>query len=518
MSNILSIYGSHDASVTFLDSNNQLKVLEYERFVRNRYAMFSERFDDRALGSNDKDRRKFLSYIKSQINYEVDKIVYNELSDLDKELIIEYFPKAKFELCGHHLAHAASGYYLSEFDKALILSIDGGGQDYNDVFFTRIYKGNESVIIPLDSPDVNLGGAYGKIGSPISEIKPGPDSNTDSLVYAGKVMGLCAYGNIRTEWIEAMVNYYDSKAQSLTTLGKAIGLNLTYNSLKGQQSYDLAATSQFVFENFVLEILKPYIDSYDNFILVGGCALNVLFNQKLKEILNKKNKNLYVPPNPNDCGLSLGQYLMHNQKTDVDVYSGFDILDREKFENYKEKYNTRKIDTQEIVDILKEGKIIGLVEGCSEIGPRALGNRSIICDPSFPNMKDTLNAKVKFREWFRPFAPVCRLEDKDKYFNKAYESEFMSYAPDVKEDYNVELKTITHEDGTARLQTVTKKQHSTFYNILSELDKSNEIPVILNTSFNIKGRPILTTIEDAIYVLENTELDYLIVENYLFTK
>tara|TARA_R100001443_G_scaffold81326_1_gene88191 strand:- start:251 stop:1246 length:996 start_codon:yes stop_codon:yes gene_type:complete len=331
-------------------------------------------------------------------------------------------------------------------------------------------------------------------------------------------MGLCAYGNIRTEWIEAMVNYYDSKAQSLTTLGKAIGLNLTYNSLKGQQSYDLAATSQFVFENFVLEILKPYIDSYDNFILVGGCALNVLFNQKLKEILNKKNKNLYVPPNPNDCGLSLGQYLMHNQKTDVDVYSGFDILDREKFENYKEKYNTRKIDTQEIVDILKEGKIIGLVEGCSEIGPRALGNRSIICDPSFPNMKDTLNAKVKFREWFRPFAPVCRLEDKDKYFNKAYESEFMSYAPDVKEDYNVELKTITHEDGTARLQTVTKKQHSTFYNILSELDKSNEIPVILNTSFNIKGRPILTTIEDAIYVLENTELDYLIVENYLFTK
>ena len=92
-------------------------------------------------------------------------------------------------------------------------------------------------------------------------------------------------------------------------------------------------------------------------------------------------------------------------------------------------------------------------------------------------MKDTLNAKVKFREWFRPFAPVCRLEDKDKYFNKAYESEFMSYAPDVKEDYNVELKTITHEDGTARLQTVTKKQHSTFYNILSELDKSNEIPI-----------------------------------------
>ena len=133
-------------------------------------------------------------------------------------------------------------------------------------------------------------------------------------------------------------------------------------------------------------------------------------------------------------------------------------------------------------------------------------------------MKDTLNAKVKFREWFRPFAPVCRLEDKDKFFDDAYESEFMSYAPKVKEQYKQQLKTITHEDGTARLQTVTKDQHSTFYNILSELDKSDEIPVIVNTSFNIKGRPILTTIEDAIYVLENTELDYLIIENYLFTK
>lgn len=517
MSNILSIYGSHDASVTFLDSNNKVKVLEYERFVRNRYAMFSERFDGRALGSNDKDRRKFLSYIKSQINYEVKKIVYNELSSLDQQLLTEYFPNAKFELCGHHLAHAASGYYLSGFNKALILSIDGGGKDYNEVSFTKIFKGDKS-IIPLTVPSINLGTAYGKIGCPISEIKPGPDSNEDSLVYAGKVMGLCAYGNIRNEWLEFMANYYNGPHSSLGILGNVTGLDLSFNSLKGQLSYDLAATSQFVFEQYVLEILKDYIDEYDNFILVGGCALNVLFNQRFKKLLDKKNKNLYIPPNPNDCGLSLGQYLVHKPNVDVNVYSGFDLLDRDKFEYYKDKYQAHKIGTQEIVDLLKKGKIIGLVEGCSEIGPRALGNRSIICDPSFPNMKDTLNAKVKFREWFRPFAPVCRLEDKDKFFDDAYESEFMSYAPKVKEQYKQQLKTITHEDGTARLQTVTKDQHSTFYNILSELDKSDEIPVIVNTSFNIKGRPILTTIEDAIYVLENTELDYLIIENYLFTK
>jgi len=304
----------------------------------------------------------------------------------------------------------------------------------------------------------------------------------------------------------------------LNKLGKDINLNLSFNALKGQESFDLAATSQYIFETLLLDIIIPYIDANDNFVLVGGCALNVLFNQKLKEYLNDRNKHLYVPPNPNDCGLALGQFLIEHPEAKSNVYNGFDILDRDKFNEYIKNRSAQKVTIQNIVDLIKSGKILGLVSECSEVGPRALGNRSIICDPSIVDMKDILNAKVKFREWFRPFAPVCRLEDKDTFFDKAYETEFMSYAPNVKDEYKSKLKSISHADNTARLQTVSEHQHITFYKILTELTNRNEIPVILNTSFNIKGMPILTTIEDALYCLDNTQMDYVIIEGWLFKR
>ena len=133
-------------------------------------------------------------------------------------------------------------------------------------------------------------------------------------------------------------------------------------------------------------------------------------------------------------------------------------------------------------------------------------------------MKDVLNAKVKFREWFRPFAPLCRVQDKDLYFDDACESEYMSYAPSVKEEYKEKLISITHADDTSRLQTVTEDQHKLFYDILTEMEKGNRIPVILNTSFNIKGRPILTTYADAFHVLKETQLDFLVTEDFIIEK
>jgi carbamoyltransferase len=170
------------------------------------------------------------------------------------------------------------------------------------------------------------------------------------------------------------------------------------------------------------------------------------------------------------------------------------------------------------VKVIKDGKIVGCAHDNSELGPRALGNRSIICRPD-PEMKDILNAKIKFREWFRPFAPVCRLEDKDKYFDNAFESPFMSFAPTVKSKYRNSLKSITHVDNTARLQTVTKKQHSFLYNVLCEMEAQGMIPVILNTSFNIKGKPILTRYSSAFEALETTQLDYIFLDKkYLIGK
>ena len=517
MKNTLSIYGSHDASVTFIDKNNQLKVLEYERFVNQRYGAFTETMEHRTgLGTMAEQRELFLNHIYEQAN-NIELVIYNEIGDGDKKIIEEWWPKCKFKKMEHHRSHAASGYFQSGFDKAIILSIDGGGNDYDGVTYTASYLANGNNIDLIKKYDINLGVAYGHIGCPISEIKPGPDSNRHSLVYAGKVMGLCAYGEVRDEWVEPMEKYYRHK--HLSILGGKIGLDLSLNSLSGQNSYDLAATSQFVFEKLAFELINPYLEKYEdhNLILVGGCALNVLFNQIIYEHLDGLDRELYVPPNPNDCGLSLGQFLLEypQQKTNLH-YNGFELLDQDKLEDFVTDRNARKIEVPEIVKLLKSGKLIGLASGCSEVGPRALGNRSIICDPSFPNMKDILNSKVKFREWYRPFAPVARLENASEYFNNVFESKYMSFAPTVKKEYEEELNAITHIDKTSRLQTITREQHELFYDILLELENQNHVSVILNTSFNILGNPILTKIKDALYVLDNTELDYVIVDGYLF--
>lgn len=517
MKNTLSIYGSHDASVTFVGRNDKLVILEYERFVKQRYAAVTQQMQERdGLGTTQAQRIDFFNYVKSKVSEKITKILYNELNKNDLALLEDIFPGAEFKLSEHHRAHAACGYFQSGFSKAIILSIDGGGNDFDGVTTTRSFLAQGDKVLSLEKYSVDLGNAYALIGAPISEIRAGPDSDTHSLVYAGKVMGLCAYGNVREEWIEPMKDFYKDK--SLVNLGCRMNLRLSFNSLSGQDSYDLAATSQFVFESIATDLIMPLVTKYlTNVVLVGGCALNVLFNQKLSEMLHEEGLKLYVPPNPSDCGLSLGQLLLEHPQQIKDIaYSGLDLLDLEDLAKYVVERCATRASIMDIVDLLKEGKLIGIVGGGSEVGPRALGNRSIICDPAFPGIKDTLNSKVKFREWYRPFAPVARIEDAPTYFENVFESPFMTLAPTVKEKYKKDLAAITHVDGTARLQTVGPGQHPVFRAILSELSERGEVPVILNTSFNIRGAPILSTIKDALYVLDHTELDYVAIEGFLF--
>ncbi len=277
-----------------------------------------------------------------------------------------------------------------------------------------------------------------------------------------------------------------------------------------------------MFENKMDELILPFVNKYKtNVVLVGGCALNVLYNQKLSEKLKNLNLSVFVPSNPNDCGLSYGMFLSkfsHLGRSNEICYSGIEILDEEKYNFYLEKYPHEDLTISKITNYLINGKILGIINDYSEVGPRSLGNRSIICNPSFPEMKDILNSKVKFREWFRPFAPVCRLKDKDLFFENANESNYMSFAPKIKHSFKNKVQSIVHQDETTRLQTVTEDTHKLFNNILNELELKNNIPIILNTSFNIKGFPILTRYEDAFYVLENTELDFLVIKNKIFKK
>ena len=341
-------------------------------------------------------------------------------------------------------------------------------------------------------------------------------------------MGLCGYGKAIEKHVPAFQEFFfDRDYKKLAFLTKLPLKNIDNpwkNPLEnwvfeGQEGYDIAATAQEAFERAFFSVLDRY-DPNVPLILTGGCALNVLVNEKVKCLYNRP---LYVPPNPHDGGLSLGHLFRYKEPTkQVDItYSGLPLLNkRTDLKFYVAKYNATKITKKEIAELIKDGKILGLVYGDSEVGPRALGNRSIVCDPNIADMKDILNSKVKFREWYRPFAPFCKKEDANKYFSsRNFDNlEYMSYAPDVKQEYRDKLPAITHVDGTARLQVVTEESHSHFYELLTEFGKISETNVLLNTSFNIRGYPILSTIEDALYALNNTQMDYVIIEDFIFKK
>jgi len=200
------------------------------------------------------------------------------------------------------------------------------------------------------------------------------------------------------------------------------------------------------------------------------------------------------------------------------TYIGPEAWDRNNLMLYAIEKKAVKASVKSIAIDIKNKKIIGVMRGRSEHGPRALGNRSILCSASVENMKDILNRKVKNREYYRPFAPIVRYEDVNKYFDWNKESRWMSFCVNVKEEYQNLLKSITHVDNTARVQTITKEQNSFLYDLLTELEILEEIPVLINTSFNIAGKPILNTYKEAIYMLDNTEIDAILLEDFYIKK
>ena len=364
-------------------------------------------------------------------------------------------------------------------------------------------------------------------GDYLADVKLEPALNIGNLVYSGKIMGLCSYGNLREEWLEPFKEYYYSKPDGLNylellkVLGDKIGVEFDrQNRLTGQLAWDIAKTSQIAFEEVFIEITKPYIEQYSDLpiIVVGGCALNILLNTRLK---NELKVDVFVPPNPNDCGIAAGMMLNYlKPKTAIDLtYSGIPILDIDTLMSHcEDDYRADKLNVETLVNDLVNGKIIGVSRQTSEHGPRALGNRSIICNPTKSDMKDILNSKVKHREWYRPFAPVVRLEDVSKYFEFEGESRWMSFCPQVKEEWREKLVSITHVDGTARVQTVTKEQNEFLYNLITEFEKITGVGVLLNTSFNVDGRPILSTVKDALQVFNSTQMDCLLIEDFYFRK
>lgn len=535
MKNISITFG-HGCAITF-DINGSYFIVELERLLKKRHTnIFRENDLVRCITQSLDIAKKFYGIENSFDNLIIPCDIKEHVIGFSKvthPLTIDALEKMKSMInfkkllwSNHHENHAACAAYQSPFDQATVVSFDGVGNDGN--FNIYHYKNNKIFLIKKIKT-ISMGRVYRKVGYLIKDIKifRAEERFATSLNIAGKLMGLVAYGKIRPEWIPAFDDYFET--QSLEKLSNITGFPISlddnvYKSkdhplhnllgnikVSGDFAQDLAATNQHAWEERFFRLIDPYLKKGENIVLTGGCALNVLLNEKVRK---KYGDRVFVCPNTDDSGQSLGQALFVNPPdSQIDVtYAGLPILDIEQLEDVKKKYVSEPAIVTRVVKLLQQGNIIGVLRGKSEVGPRALGNRSIICDPRYPDMKDKLN-KIKNREWFRPFAPMVRYEDRNKYFDFTHESRFMSFGAMVRSEFRDTYPSITHIDGTARLQTVKADQNKFIYDLLTEIDG-----LLLNTSFNINGNPMLTTIEDALHVLNNTSLDYLIIENTLVSK
>ena len=554
MANI-SFYGSHNAAYVVEENGKILMVLEVERFLNYKNSGMAQYKCPRT-----ENLLFYAKYIPEWIMKKLNITEFENCYHLNTDVLLpegkfqleQFIPAKNYEACLHHEAHAAGCFYQSPHKEMLVFSFDGGGNDgkFNVYHCVRGESPRllETVLSPnFDSPHIHydLGFPYMMIAHYLDDIKY-QDLGSGNLVYPGKIMGLASYGKVREEWIPAFTEFYKSNPSGISLdgtythnsirdyqvkikkLGDALGLEFVETAdgsgrFKEELAWDLAATSQRVFEDCFLEVALPYIDQHPELPIgiTGGCGLNILLNTRL---VTEFNKDVFVGPDPNDCGIALGVMLskLRPEEAVDSTYLGTELLDLDNFIYYSQNTNvlcnTSYLNKDTLIKDLVNGKIIGVARGRAEHGPRALGNRSIICNPSFPEMKDILNAKVKHREWYRPFAPVVRLEDVNKYFEWDKESRWMSFCPKVREEWREKLAAITHVDGTARVQTVIREQNEFIYDLLTEFEKQSGIGVLLNTSFNVDGKPILSTVKDAFTILEKTEMDCLLIEDYYVRK
>jgi len=464
-------------------------------------------------------------------------------SEPAEEIIIS-FKNQKIVYLNHHECHAASAFFTSPFKKTDILTIDGHGEI--DTCF--LGTGNEKKITKHGSVKYphSVGLYYGSFTNFLG-FKPDSDE--------WKVMALASY--------ETKKNIYDDKVNKLFNLTKdGFELDLSYfdfytfdrrkfffttkfTKLFGEprkkedkitkRHNQIAAAMQRSFEKIVFHLLvklKKTGPKNNNIVLAGGAAMNCVFNGLLNK--SKIYKNNYIPAYPDDLGVSIGATYLANFKFnkkatrkiyhEKENYFGPEFTDLEiKKELIKSNLNfiNAKNNVSEITaEMLANGKLIGWFQGRMEFSHRSLGNRAILADPRDEKMKDIVNRAIKFREGFRPFAPSVLGDYAHKIFDlkKNEKIYFMEKAVKVRKNWKKIIPAVTHVDGTARVQTVTKKSNLKFYELISNFNKITNVPVLLNTSFNLNGEPIVCSPKDAIRTFFSCGLDTLVIGNYIIKK
>lgn len=491
------------------------------------------------------------------------KVLREELNKLGKF-------KGEIQFAEHHLSHAASAFYPSPFENAAILTIDGVGE-YDTLSIGKGSNNNIEIIRELHYPH-SLGLLYSAFTYYLG-------FRVNSGEY--KLMGLAPYGNSGAEETNRLVNQIEEKLIDIRTDGSFL-LNMDYfNYGKGltmtkdykweqlfgfarrepeselkQYHCNLAMAVQQVTEKVILKLVETTRNLTDcnKLVLAGGVALNCVANGKI--VQSKLFDDIWIQPAAGDAGGSIGAalaawHIMYGNKRSPEnkdsmqgAYLGPEFstlqiktaLDKYGL-NYKHFTNFNTLSSQ-TAELLSESKIIGWFQGRMEFGPRALGNRSILGDTRNPDMQKRMNLSIKYREGFRPFAPAVLEEDFMHYFEMGSPSPYMLFVAPIKRELRhlepkafkekellerlyfkrSDFPAITHIDYSARLQTVSKETNSRFHKLLSNFKNISGVGMLVNTSFNVRSEPIVCSPEDAIRCFLNTEMDELVLGDFMISK
>lgn len=409
----------------------------------------------------------------------------------------------------HHMSHMAYAYYTSPFKEATVISVDGVGEE-ETIAVAKVTHNELTQVKSVTYPH-SLGLLYSAITAFLG-FKPNEGEY--------KVMGLASYGNfhIFKKEFEELLDYKNlkvnmdyfswNKSNKVMFNHKLIEL-LGYNRLPEeeitQRHKDIAAALQWVYEKALFHLLKEYPGT--NLCLSGGCAYNGTANGKIKQ--NTRYKQVWIPTAPSDAGSCIGACLAFTKsKIKPDPFLGPSYDDFVTCPS-----SPLNLDT--IAQALYEGKVVGWFEGRIEFGARALGHRSILANPTIPGMQDRINALIKKREMFRPFAPMVAFDKQSIYFDSKDRVPFMNQVVKVAVKYRNKLKAVTHVDGTARIQSV---ESGKMHKLLEKFEKLSTFPILLNTSFNIKDKTMVLTPENALKTFWETDIDVLVINNQMIFK
>lgn len=545
-------YGFHDSAVALIQNGEVLNAVEEERFTGikhdNSFPINSINWILKNNNISGKDISAVCYYENPKLKYNRDKKSYwkyfwkNPFKFPKKTNSLEHFdyifPNAKVFIGNHHLSHLAYSYFTSDFDESAILSVDGVGEWDTTVLASgkdNTIKRHSEVVYPH-----SLGLLYSTITAFLG-FKPNEGEY--------KVMGLAPYGThlFHHKMFDELIKetddgfelnmeyfsyHYSDKIMFNTKLSKLLGIP---NRLPEEPINDvhknISSALQYTYEKHFFRLLNKLYEKTKskNLCLSGGCAYNGTANGKIQS--KTPFKNIWIPPAPSDAGSAIGaalnywNHITNDRKENKTPFLGpsekiLDVVSIVK-ENDNKIFYEALSDNEllpKVAKLISEGNIIGWVSGQLEFGARALGNRSILADPRDPQMKKRVNMVVKKREGFRPFAPMCCYDDMKNFFTPNIEIPYMNQIVSVNPKYRKKLPSITHIDGSARVQTLREDFNPKMYKLLKEYQKITKYPILLNTSFNLKDQTMVRDSQEAIDTFMNCDMDYLVIENIFISK